>query len=72
MGVPNEMQGLAAYDDAGRSVAISADGKVALVGAMYRYEVEGIARAYRWNTPIALRWNRLGNEGDMAGRPGMN
>lgn len=67
----NDMIGSLANEQAGRSVSLSADGNMALVGAQF-YRSGGInsrgtARMYEWNRPTVGRWNRVGSDSDMQG-----
>ena len=58
-----EMAGVA-NDFAGTSVALSADGTTALIGAIGQSTNPGRARAYRWNS---TSWVRMGNDTQMEG-----
>lgn len=54
------------------SVSLSSDGTIALIGQAHYLSGTGIARAYRWNVPVAGKWNRLGSDwnNDMVGDVG--
>lgn len=59
------------FDLAGRSIAISSDGNIVVVGAENHSNgnqtFEGTARVYKWD---GSTWNMLGNEGYFDGLPG--
>jgi N-acetylglucosamine kinase-like BadF-type ATPase len=71
MGSDEDMMGDGEYDYSGSVVSISADGTVALLGSPNQnipgYYYAGGVRAYKWNEPIANKWNRLGPNEDMLG-----
>lgn len=67
LGADTDMVGAQGYESCGMSVSISDDGTTALVGCTGYSSSAGIARAYKWNTPVAGQWNRLGTDSDMLG-----
>lgn len=75
MGFWADMAGSTQSEYSGSSVALSADGTVALVGAWQYMNYRGIARAFKWDPTFYYhhsvppgRWARMGtNDADMMG-----
>jgi hypothetical protein len=54
-------------DNAGYSVALSSDGTIVAVGAIYHDNYKGTVRVYQWN---GSTWIRRGTESDLDGNAG--